>query len=673
MISIKERAKLLLDKFKTSSHAFMIITPIIIGLLGGLGAALLRTLVHFFQQILWGNATYTASRLLILLIPAAGAFLVGLIIHYFCQEAKGHGVPEVMEAIAIRNGKIRPRVVVGKVVASAITIASGGSVGREGPIVQIGSAIGSSIGQTFRLSRRRMQTLVGCGAAAGIAAAFNAPIAGAMFAVEIILGDFAVSQFTPIVISSVSATVVSRIFYGDFPAFLVPKYELVHPVELVPYAILGVITGFIAILFVKSLYYLEDRFDSLKKPDYIKTTIGGLIVGLYGLSFPQIFGVGYEAMNLALLGNMEVTLLLALIFLKILASSMTLGSGSSGGIFAPSLFIGAMTGGLFGKILNNLFPSVTAGPGAYSLVAMSALVAATTHAPITAFLIIFEMTGDYKIILPLMIATFISSFMVTRTQKGSIYTLKLMKRGIHFQQGREINVLRSMRVQDVMRHSIELISPKASLKEMIESFIKSEHAYFYCLNEAGEITEKISQVELSAVAPDYENLQDFVVAHDIATPNMVMVRETDSLDVVMKEFAKENVGEIPVISSQDPTKILGTVWRIDVISAYNKEILKRDLEGEVLNSMKRTSYTNLVEVVEGFYMLEIDVPPSFVGKSIKDLGVRNNFGVDIILIRRPSKDNKLQTRLPEGTYRFQKKDQLLIFGRRKKVELLSHL
>ncbi len=518
-----------------------------------------------------------------------------------------------------------------------------------------------------------MQTLVGCGAAAGIAAAFNAPIAGAMFSVEILLGDFAISQFTPSVISSVSATVVSRFFYGDFPAFLVPNYELVNPIELIPYAILGVITGFVAILFVKILYSLEDRFDSLKKPDYYKTVIGGLIIGIYGLSFPHIFGVGYEAMNLALLGKMEVGLLLALIFLKILASSITLGSGSSGGIFAPSLLIGSMTGGLFGKILHNFFPNITAGPGAYSLVAMAALVAATTHAPITAFLIIFEMTGDYKIILPLMIATTIIIYMVTRLQKGSIYTLKLIKRGINLEKGREVNVLRSMTVQDVMRNSIELISPKASLKEMIESFIKSEHAFFYSLNEAGEIVEKISQTELSAVAPDYETLKDFVVARDIATPNLVVVRENDSLDLVMKEFAKENVGEIPVVSSQDATKILGTVWRIDVISAYNKEILKRDLEGEVLNSMKRTSYSNLVEVVDGFFMLEVEVPPSFVGKYIKEIDVRNKFGVDIILIRSRTKDKKLKTKIPQGNYRFQSHDQLLIFGLRKKVELLSRL
>ncbi|MCK4889968.1 MAG: chloride channel protein, partial [Candidatus Aminicenantes bacterium] len=429
----------------------------------------------------------------------------------------------------------------------------GGSVGREGPIIQIGSAIGSGLGQLFKISRRRMQTLVGCGAAAGIAAAFNAPIAGAMFSVEILLGDFAISQFSPIVISSVTATVVSRAFFGNYPAFIVPKYELAHWLELIPYAILGLIAGLVGILFVKVLYYFEDKFDAVKIPDFYKTAMGGILLGIIGLTFPQVFGVGYSAMNIALLGNMEIWLLFALIFLKILASSITLGSGSSGGIFAPSLFMGAMTGGLFGNILNKIFPGMTAGPGAYALVAMSAVVAATTHAPITAILIIFEMTNDYKIILPLMIATIIS-LVVTKTGKGSIYTLKLLRKGINIHQGREINILRSMKVEDVMRNSIEIICPKTSINELSNKFVQSDHSYFYIVDEDNIITDKISQTELASIAPDYEHLKDIVVAADIATPNYLVVSESDHLDYVMKEFAKENIGEIPVISSKDPSE-----------------------------------------------------------------------------------------------------------------------
>ena len=595
----------ILEKFKTSEHAFMIVIPIVIGLLGGLGAAALKTLIHFFQSLLWGNEHYAASWLKTLLVPAGGAFVVGLIIYYFSSEAKGHGVPEVMEAISLKNGVIRPRVVVSKAIASALTIASGGSVGREGPIIQIGSAIGSTLGQMFKLSKRRMQTLVGCGAAAGIAAAFNTPIAGAMFAVEIILGDFAISQFSPIVISSVTATVICRLTYGNAPAFKVPAYALVHPLELIPYALLGLIAGLVGILFIKVLYFMEDTFDAIKIPDFYKTAFGGLMLGVIALKFPEIFGVGYAALDQALLGNMGVMFLFALIFLKILASSITLGTGSSGGIFAPSLFMGAMTGGFFGNIVHKLFPLVTAGPGAYALVAMSAVVAATTHAPITAILIIFEITNDYKIILPLMVATIIS-LTTTRLLKGSIYTLKLLRRGIDIHKGREINILKAMTVKDVMRGSVEIVAADTSMKTLVEKFIRSEHCFFYILDEQGQIAEKISQTELSPAAPDYENLKDFVVAEDIATPNFLVVNEKDHLDYVMKEFAKENIDEIPVVSSSDPTKILGSIWRIDVISAYNKEILKRDLAGEVSHLMTASLDKQLVEIIEGLYFTSRD-------------------------------------------------------------------
>jgi CIC family chloride channel protein len=668
----KRGITLLLERFKTSKHLFMIIVPVIIGLLGALGAIVLRTLIHLFQKVLWGNEQYAADWLQTVSVPVGGAFVVGLIIYYFSREAKGHGVPEVMEAITLKNGVIRPRVVAGKAVASALTIASGGSVGREGPIIQIGSAIGSTLGQIFKLSRRRMQTLVGCGAAAGIAAAFNAPIAGAMFAVEIILGDFAISQFSPIVISSVIATVVSRHQYGNFPAFTVPKYELVTPLELIPYAFLGLIAGAVAILFVKVLYFFEEKFDSVKIPDFYKTAVGGLLLGTIGLSFPQIFGVGYEAMDEALHGRMEIWLLLVLVFVKIIASSLTLGSGSSGGIFAPSLFMGAMTGGFFGTLLYKFFPGVTAGPGAYSLVAMSAVVAATTHAPITAMLIIFEMTGDYKIILPLMIATIIS-LVVTRKQKGSIYTLKLMKKGIDIHEGKELNILKSMKVKDVMRSSIDILSPRTSMSEMIEKFISSQHSYFYITDETGRISDRISQMELSAIAPDYETLKDFVVAADIATPNHLVVTEEDNLDFVMRELGKENIDEIPVVSKKNPVEILGTVWWRDIISAYNKELLRRDLVGEVSKSLGNVSDRKMVEVGEGLFFNEIDVPAIFVGKKIKKLDIRNRYGVDIILVKKHSNGKSSPPLKPDADYIFESNDSLLVLGEKEQVDYLNKL
>ena len=310
----------------------------------------------------------------VLLGPAIGGAFVGPLVYFLAREAKGHGVPEVMNAVAMEGGIIRKRVVVIKTLASAMCIGSGGSVGREGPIVQIGSAIGSSLGQILRVTDDEMRILVGCGAAAGIAATFNAPIAGAIFALEIVLADFALTTFTPIILSSVMATVVSRSFLGNAPAFQIPHYQLESPVELGFYVVLGLVAGCVAVAFTTILYKSEDKWDALRIPEYLKATIGGLMIGALGLYFPQLLGVGYEAIDTAL-QNRELWLMLLLLGpLKIIATSITIGSGGSGGIFAPSLFMGAMAGGAFGCGIHALFPGFTAQPGAYALVGMGAVV-----------------------------------------------------------------------------------------------------------------------------------------------------------------------------------------------------------------------------------------------------------------------------------------------------------
>ncbi len=385
-----------ITSFRKSEYTITITLAIIIGLLGGFGAIGFRLLIRTFQNISYGPGPDLVEIALSIpwywkvLIPAIGGSVVGPLVFFFAREAKGHGVPEVMEAVAMRSGLIRKRVVIIKSLASAICMGSGGSVGREGPIVQIGAGIGSALGKMLRVSGNRLRNLVGCGAAAGIAATFNAPIAGAIFALEVILGEFEIGTFGPIVLASVMATVVSRAFLGNYPAFSIPEYNLVSIWEIPAYLIMGFMAGLVALLFTKTLYKSEDLWDGLRVPEYIKPALGGFAIGVISLFLPQILGVGYESITAALLGTVPWFLLLILIFVKIVATSLTIGSGGSGGVFAPSLFIGAMMGGIYGTVVHHLFPSVTASSGAYSLVGMGAIVAGTTHAPITAILIIFE-------------------------------------------------------------------------------------------------------------------------------------------------------------------------------------------------------------------------------------------------------------------------------------------
>ncbi len=563
----------------------MAILAVLVGLAGGIGAVGFRYLILLFQTISYGSdgnllqLAQSTPWYLRLWIPAAGGLVVGPLVYFFAKEAKGHGVPEVMESVALRSGIIRKRIVLIKSLASAICIGTGGSVGREGPIVQIGSAIGSTIGQMLKISADRIRTLVGCGAAAGIAATFNAPIAGSMFALEVVLGDFGLATFSPIVISSVVATAVSRHFLGDAPAFVVPAYELISAWEFPLYVMLGLVCALVAVSFTSVLYRLEDLFDAIKFPDYLKAALGGFVLGAMGLVFPHVLGVGYGTIDLALIGNLSWWLLLSLAVCKILATSITIGSGGSGGIFAPSLFMGAMAGGVFGTLAHAVLPGVTASSGAYSIVGMGAVVSGTTHGPMSAILILFEMTGDYKIILPLMIACIISYLASSQLLQESIYTLKLARRGINIRGGKEVNILKSMPVMDVMNPQPETIAESLSLREFSEKISKSKHNSFPIVNKEGNLTGILSFLDYHDAVSD-ENLKDLIVAKDLATLNVVTVSSDDNLYSALEKITSKDFSILPVVDKDNSSVLLGVLTRRDIIGAYNKAVIKKTLFNE---------------------------------------------------------------------------------------------
>jgi CIC family chloride channel protein len=571
-----------LKRIQVNEHTIMVLLAVVVGVAAGFGAVGFRHLINFFQTLAYGGEIDLLELVVNLpwyyrvAIPAIGGLIVGPLVYFFAREAKGHGVPEVMEAVALKGGVIRKRVVVVKSLASAISISTGGSVGREGPIVQIGSAIGSVLGQFMKVSPDRMRTLVGCGAAAGIAATFNAPIAGSMFALEVILGDFGLATFSPIVICSVVATAISRAFLGDIPAFIVPAYELVSAWELPMYLLLGIFCAAVGVTFTKTLYRIEDLFDEIKFPEYLKGIIGGLILGVASLVFPQILGVGYGAIDMALMQKMAWWLLLVLVLVKILATSITIGSGGSGGIFAPSLFLGAMAGGFFGFVVHQLFPNITASPGAYSIVGMGAVVSATTHGPLAAILILFEMTGDYKIILPLMLACIIATIASGQLLKDSIYTLKLARRGVDIKEGKEINVLKSMFVKDVMNPNVETIPEALPLGQIAEQISKSKFNSFPVLNPQNELIGILSFNDYNKAIFD-EHLQDLVVARDLATTDLVTISMDENLWTALEKISAKDFAVLPVVSAQEPNKLAGVVSRRDIIGAYNKAVLKKSL------------------------------------------------------------------------------------------------
>lgn len=563
-----------------SSTNILIVLSVVVGLTTALGAVGFIALIHYFNNLFFGLTdqllTETTGagdfKFWLPLIPMAGGLLVGPIVYKFAREAKGHGVPEVMNAVARMGGIIRPRVAVAKTIASAICIGSGGSAGREGPIVQIGSAIGSSIGQLFHMSGERVKILVGCGAAAGISAVFNAPIAGVIFSLEIILGDFAIKTFSPVILSSVVASVVTHSVYGNHPAFAVPAYSLVSAWEIPLYCAMGCLMGGLGVSFTTILDWFEDLFDRLKMHSYAKPALGGLLLGGLALLFPQILADGYETIGLTLNGQIGVGLLVVLILAKLLATSFTLGSGNSGGIFAPALFMGAVAGGAYGFLVHGLWPDATASAGAYALVGMAGMIAATTHAPMTAMLIIFEMTSDYRIILPLMVTVVFSALVAGRLFQHSIYTVKLAKRGIDIRGGKDINVLRSHRVGEIMDKRFATIQVNTPLARILDIIEHSSDSYFVVVDSEHHLRGMVSFQDIRSVLTQH-SLDFLVIAQDVMSTETIVVTKDDSLEKAYQLFGVKDIEMIPVVDSARADKVLGVIRKDQLTDYYNKRLI----------------------------------------------------------------------------------------------------
>jgi len=671
---IKTKHQSFLNYTDVSQSTYITAIAAIVGILGGFSAVGFRMLIEFFQNLSIGSSDGVIQALVDLpwyvklVVPVAGAAVVGPLTYFLAREAKGHGVPEVMQDVALKNGVIRPRLVLVKSFASAITIGTGGSVGREGPIVQIGSAIGSTIGQWLRVSPERLKILVGCGAAAGIAATFNAPIAGAFFALEIILGSFALASFSPIIISSVVATAISRAFLGNTPAFNVPEYALVSIWEIPFYVLLGAVTGCVAVIFSKSIYVSEDLFNKIPIPEYLKNSIGGLLIGALIIFYPHVYGVGYETIEMALRGNLIWHLALILIFIKLLATSLTLGSGGSGGIFAPSLFLGAVVGSLFGIGIHSLFPGITAHSGAYAMVGMGAVVAGAAHMPITSILILFELTNDYKIILALMIACTISTMISRKLDKDSIYTRKLTRRGISLHQGREELIMKSFKVGDVMRTEAPIISEETTFDGIIDTFMHKQEPYYFVVNDNYTFQGVLSIHEIKSVMDD-EELQNLIIAKDMVDPAIKPVLLKENLAVCMERFGQVDHDYLPVVEDEESNRLIGSISRRNIMQLYNREILRKELMGlsvvQESGEEKKRSHVSLPKEYKVDY---VPLPKEFAGKTVQELDIRAKYNINIIAVKKLGGGNSEANEIPSPEKIFHVRDILVVVGKDHDVE-----
>ncbi len=539
-----------------SSTTGLVALAVLIGAGAAGFAVLFRWLIKVFTLALSGHPDYAAvpgaanphlpwaGRWFVIAAPVVAGLLYGPLVHFFAREARGHGVPEVMYAVARQGGRIKPQVAVVKALASALCIGGGGSVGREGPIVQIGSAMGSTLGRLVHASEARMRVFVACGAAGGIAATFNAPLAGVFFALELIIMDFTSQAFGMVVISGVVASALGRSAFGDHPFLALPAFTVHHPAEYLLYALLGVLAGVAGVLFTKILYRIEDACDAIwHGPEWLRPAAGGLVLGVVLLLLPQMYGVGYPVIGNAVSGRYAVAFLIVLLLGKMVATSLTIGIGGSGGVFAPSLFIGAMLGSAFGIVMHAVWPTVAGPVGAYALIGMGAVFAGAARAPITAVIIMFELTNEYTIILPLMAAIVLAAGISHRLSPDTIYTLKLRRRGIDITAPVAPPRPNLAAVSSVMRTLPVGIDARTSLVDAAATLSRTPYGVLPVANLDGSYLGVLTARGVAeALADGYHDTEQAAIITELPAT----VHEDDTLEAAVHALNLSGCGGIPI-------------------------------------------------------------------------------------------------------------------------------
>ena len=514
------------------------------------------------------ESSVNGMNYLLLIIPTIGGLISGIIVYSLAPEAEGHGTDAVINAFHRLRGRIRKRVPIVKTLASMITIGSGGSAGREGPVAQIGAGFGSFLGDVFRVGEADRRILLICGVAAGIGSIFKAPLGGALFAIAVLYKhDYEVDAIIPSVISSIIAYSIFCSIVGWAPVFTTPGYDFTHPVELLCYGVIGIVCGLIGIIYVKVFYGLRDKvFRKIKVPRYFIPAIGGFMLGLLALFFPEILGTGYGWIQEAINGNLGLTLMIILIFAKILATSFTVSSGGSGGVFAPSLVIGAMIGGSIGNISHSLFPGVITQPSACVLVGMASFFAGVANVPIVTLIMVCEMTNSYSLLVPLMLAEAISYVI---TSRWGIYENQVPTRADSPAHRHElsIDILEKLRVKDAMRGDVITVSPKDKVSYVSSLIDKYKHLGYPVISKEG-IVGIITARDIASV-PVSE--RDTTEIGDISSNNLVVAYSDETLYDAMHKMVEADIGRLPVVDRKNPKKLVGILTKSDITVAYVKE------------------------------------------------------------------------------------------------------
>jgi len=543
------------------SQVFLVLA-LVIGALTGLAVVAFIVLTERMGMRLYpvGGAPWRR-----LLFPVVGSLGIGYLLYRYFPDARGSGVPQTKAALYARDGRITLRTVLGKFFCTSATLASGIPLGREGPSVQVGAGIGSVLGRLLGLRAEQVKKLIPLGAAAAIAAAFNTPLAAVLFSLEEIVGDLHAPVLGAVVLASATSWMVLRVLLGNSPLFKVPQYQLVHPAEFAVYAVLGLAGGVVSAAFTRLLLDMRARFLRLpQKTVWFQPVAGGLLVGLMGWFVPQVMGVGYGFVGEALNGRMAFQLMALLVVLKLFAVTTSYASGNAGGIFGPALFIGAMLGGTVGTVAHRLFPAYTATPGAYALVGMGAVFAGIVRTPMTSVLMIFEMTQDYAVIVPLMIANLVSLFIASRLQREPIYEALAVQDGIHLPSAETRRRYGQRQVARVMQTAGQLLPAEITVREALERVRSSELRTWLVTDRRGVVgVINFARLERELGEGADKKLGELVDA--LVFPH---VHPDQGLDLALERMGANQIQILPVVSRADVHKLEGIVTLRDVLDAY---------------------------------------------------------------------------------------------------------
>ena len=603
-----------ISAIRTSQTLLLITLAMLVGLGSGVGVWLFKLTYNLFQSVMFntaGGCIAPFGKWTIIIIPVIGGLIVGLFNRFFVGEEKVHGTAAVIQSVALSGGRLHYKSAPVKALASALSLGAGASVGPEDPAVQIGANIASMLGQWLHLTDDRIKTIVAAGAGAAIAAAFNAPIAGVFFALELVLGEIGGNALWLILVAAVISSVFTQAVSGTEPAFAIPAYELHSVWEFPLYVLLGLVAGPVSALYASLLYKLQDFYHSIRMADWIKPATAGLFLGIAALFIPQVLGTGYSSIEEILIkSDFTFGLLAVLVIGKLLLTPLSLGSGFKGGVFAPSLFVGAALGGAFGIAAAYFFPGLGIDPRAFALVGMAAVLAGAVRAPLTAVILLFELTNDYRIIQPLMFSVAVSLLISQRIQRDSVYGIGLARHGIRVDRGRDVDVLDRISVGEVMRQDTTAIRESDSLEDAANLLEKKRHHGLPVVDERGKLVGVLSLQDIDRV----ENKQTKVA--EVYTRDILTAFPDETLSAALRLMSEHDIGRLPVVPHEDKRKLLGVLRRADVIHAYNLALARRTAQRHHEGSVGLDAITpDRVDVTD----VVVNAESQIVGKKMKEI------------------------------------------------------